>query len=54
MMNPATLVSTIEHVIDMVDLILIMSVNPGFGGQAFIPAALDKPKRSPHAGGRAA
>jgi ribulose-phosphate 3-epimerase len=41
-MNPATLVSTIEHVIDMVDLILIMSVNPGFGGQAFIPAALDK------------
>ena len=41
-MNPATPVSTIEHVIDMVDLILIMSVNPGFGGQAFIPAALDK------------
>jgi ribulose-phosphate 3-epimerase len=40
-MNPATPVSTIEHVIDMVDLILIMSVNPGFGGQAFIPAALD-------------
>jgi ribulose-phosphate 3-epimerase len=41
-MNPATPVSTIEHVIYMVDLILIMSVNPGFGGQAFIPAALDK------------
>ncbi|MGB6418194.1 MAG: ribulose-phosphate 3-epimerase [Pseudolabrys sp.] len=41
-MNPATPVSTIEHVIDMVDLILIMSVNPGFGGQAFIPTALDK------------
>jgi len=41
-MNPATPVATIEHVIDMVDLILIMSVNPGFGGQAFIPAALDK------------
>ena len=41
-MNPATPVSTIEHVIDLVDLILIMSVNPGFGGQAFIPAALDK------------
>ena len=40
-MNPATPVSSIEHVIDMVDLILIMSVNPGFGGQAFIPAALD-------------
>jgi ribulose-phosphate 3-epimerase len=41
-MNPATPVSTIEHVIDMVDLILIMSVNPGFGGQVFIPSALDK------------
>ncbi|MEP7030262.1 MAG: ribulose-phosphate 3-epimerase [Pseudolabrys sp.] len=41
-MNPATPVSTIEHVIDLVDLVLIMSVNPGFGGQAFIPSALDK------------
>ena len=41
-MNPATPISTIEHVIDLVDLILIMSVNPGFGGQKFIPAALDK------------
>jgi ribulose-phosphate 3-epimerase len=41
-MNPATPVSSVEHVIDMVDLILIMSVNPGFGGQTFIPAALDK------------
>lgn len=41
-MNPATPVSSIEHVIDLVDLILIMSVNPGFGGQAFIPAVLDK------------
>ena len=41
-MNPATPVSTIEHVIDLVDLILVMSVNPGFGGQAFIPAAIDK------------
>ena len=41
-MNPATPVSSIEHVIDMIDLILVMSVNPGFGGQAFIPAALDK------------
>jgi ribulose-phosphate 3-epimerase len=41
-MNPATPVSSIEHVIDLVDLILVMSVNPGFGGQTFIPAALDK------------
>ena len=41
-MNPATPVSSIEHVIDMVDLVLIMSVNPGFGGQTFISAALDK------------
>jgi ribulose-phosphate 3-epimerase len=41
-MNPATSVASIEHVIDLVDLILVMSVNPGFGGQAFIPAALDK------------
>ena len=43
-MNPATPVSSIEHIIDLVDLILIMSVNPGFGGQSFIPAALDKLK----------
>jgi len=41
-MNPATPVASIEHVIDLVDLILVMSVNPGFGGQTFIPAALDK------------
>jgi ribulose-phosphate 3-epimerase len=41
-MNPGTPVDTIEHVIDLVDLILVMSVNPGFGGQKFIPAALDK------------
>jgi len=40
--NPATPVSAIEHVIDRVDLILVMTVNPGFGGQAFIPAMLDK------------
>ena len=38
-MNPATPVSSVEHVIDLIDLVLIMSVNPGFGGQAFIPAA---------------
>jgi ribulose-phosphate 3-epimerase len=41
-MNPGTPESSIEHVIDLVDLILVMSVNPGFGGQAFIPAAADK------------
>ena len=41
-LNPGTSVSTLENVIDMVDLILVMSVNPGFGGQSFIPAALDK------------
>jgi ribulose-phosphate 3-epimerase len=41
-MNPATPVSSIEHVIDLVDLVLVMSVNPGFGGQVFIPAAIDK------------
>jgi ribulose-phosphate 3-epimerase len=41
-LNPGTPESTIEHVIDLVDLILVMSVNPGFGGQAFIPAAVEK------------
>ena len=41
-LNPGTPVERIEHVIDLVDLILVMSVNPGFGGQTFIPAALDK------------
>ena len=44
-MNPGTPVSSIEHLLDAVDLVLIMSVNPGFGGQAFIPAALDKLQR---------
>jgi ribulose-phosphate 3-epimerase len=41
-LNPGTPVSTLEPVIDLVDLVLVMSVNPGFGGQTFIPAALDK------------
>lgn len=41
-LNPGTPVSSLENVIDMVDLILVMSVNPGFGGQSFIPSALDK------------
>jgi ribulose-phosphate 3-epimerase len=40
--NPGTPESTIEYVLDAVDLILVMSVNPGFGGQAFIPAVVEK------------
>ncbi|WP_028744585.1 ribulose-phosphate 3-epimerase [Rhizobium mesoamericanum] len=40
--NPATPLSAVENVLDDVDLILIMSVNPGFGGQKFIPAMADK------------
>ena len=40
--NPATPLSHLDHVMDEVDLILIMSVNPGFGGQKFIAGALDK------------
>lgn len=41
-LNPATPVDAVDHVLDTVDLVLVMSVNPGFGGQSFIPAALDK------------
>ncbi|MFO7762785.1 MAG: ribulose-phosphate 3-epimerase [Wenzhouxiangellaceae bacterium] len=44
--NPATPLDVLEWVIDKVDLVLIMSVNPGFGGQKFIPAALDKLRRA--------
>ena len=40
--NPATPVAAIQHVIGMVDLVLVMSVNPGFGGQSFIASQLDK------------
>lgn len=40
--NPATPLSYLDHVLDKLDLILIMSVNPGFGGQTFIPEALNK------------
>ncbi|MCA1812583.1 MAG: ribulose-phosphate 3-epimerase [Halobacteriales archaeon] len=41
-LNPATPLSAIEHVLDELDLLTIMSVNPGFGGQKFIPGALPK------------
>jgi ribulose-phosphate 3-epimerase len=41
-LNPATPVSAIDCVLDSVDLVLLMSVNPGFGGQAFIPYVVDK------------
>jgi ribulose-phosphate 3-epimerase len=44
-LNPATPVSAIENIIDRVDLVLVMTVNPGFGGQQFIPAMLDKVRR---------
>lgn len=40
--NPATPLSILEYVMDKVDMILLMSVNPGFGGQSFIPGTLDK------------
>ena len=45
-LNPATPLTTIEYVLDDLDLILIMSVNPGFGGQDFIPSVLPKIKRA--------
>jgi ribulose-phosphate 3-epimerase len=41
-LNPGTGIETIEPVVDLVDLILVMSVNPGFGGQAFIPFSVEK------------
>jgi len=40
--NPATPLSYLDYVMDKVDMVLLMSVNPGFGGQSFIPSALDK------------
>lgn len=43
--NPATPLNYLDHVLDQLDLVLIMSVNPGFGGQSFIPSALDKLRR---------
>lgn len=41
-LNPATPISAIDHVMDLLDLVLVMSVNPGFGGQSFIESALPK------------
>ena len=41
-LNPATPLSVLDHVLEQLDLVLLMSVNPGFGGQAFIPYVLDK------------
>lgn len=43
-LNPATPICTLEHVIEELDMVLIMSVNPGFGGQKFIPNTLQKVK----------
>lgn len=41
-LNPATPLNVLDHVLEELDLVLVMSVNPGFGGQQFIPSALDK------------
>lgn len=43
-LNPATPVSVLEHILDQVDMVLIMTVNPGFGGQKFIPYTIEKVK----------
>ena len=44
--NPATPLSAIEHVLDDIDLLLVMTINPGFGGQTFIPATLEKVRQA--------
>ena len=44
-LNPGTPENVVEYVLDRIDLILVMTVNPGFGGQKFIPAALEKIRR---------
>lgn len=44
-LNPATSLNCLEFILDKIDFILVMSVNPGFGGQTFIPSALDKIKK---------
>ena len=41
-LNPATPLNVLDHVLDKIDMVLLMSVNPGFGGQSFIPQTLDK------------
>lgn len=46
--NPATSLSYLDHVIDKLDTILLMSVNPGFGGQSFIPHTLEKLRQAKH------
>ena len=44
-LNPATPLSTLEYVLEDLDLVMLMSVNPGFGGQSFIPSTLEKVRR---------
>ena len=44
--NPATPLSMVEHVLDDIDLLLVMTINPGFGGQTFIPATMDKVRQA--------
>ena len=44
--NPATPLDVLEHVIDKIDMVLLMSVNPGFGGQSFLPSVLDKLRKA--------
>ena len=44
-LNPATPIEVLDYVLEELDMVLLMSVNPGFGGQAFIPSALDKLRR---------
>ncbi|MQT14299.1 ribulose-phosphate 3-epimerase [Segnochrobactrum spirostomi] len=44
-LNPATPLAVLDHTLDALDLVLVMSVNPGFGGQPFIPGAFDKLRR---------
>ncbi len=44
--NPATPLNVLDYVLDKIDIVLVMSVNPGFGGQSFIPSALEKLRRA--------